>query len=484
MNKYILLGVLITFSFSAFPQRQLSLNDVVSSAKAQSVAAKRAETMKKINDLRFKIYKSSLLPQLAIEGTFPRFTRAVRGITQEDGSVKFKQLDQNRMDVELSLSQSLPWTGGSVYVSSSLDRFDDFNVNEFTYGGDPVSVGFMQSLFSFNPLKWDKRIEPMLYEESKREFVEELERISSEASGYFFDLLTAQISLDIAKLNVNSNDTIYKIAQGRYQLGKIPENELLQLELNLMNSRQAVARAELDYETTRLILRSFLGLNPNEDIQLTTPTNIPEFYVDGRIALTMAWENRSEAVAFDRKIAEAEREVERDVKDGGLNVDIFGRVGLTNQGQNVSDLYVNPVDQAVATIGFNIPIMDWGKQKSNRAMSELNYQLVAYEVQTDTTNFSQEVFTQVKTFDMLRGQVEIAAKADEISQKRYEISKNRYMIGKISITDLSLALTEKDKAKQDYLSALGSFWQAYYQLRSLTLYDFEKGKPLYNPNVK
>ena len=46
----------------------------------------------------------------------------------------------------------------------------------------------------------------------------------------------------ILAINLRSSGfsfTIFKIAEGRYNLGKIAENELLQLELNLMNSRQS-----------------------------------------------------------------------------------------------------------------------------------------------------------------------------------------------------------------------------------------------------
>jgi outer membrane protein len=57
------------------------------------------------------------------------------------------------------------------------------------------------------------------------------------ATRFFFDLLLEQINLEIALKNQANNDTIYKIAQGRYNLGKIAEDELLQLELTLMNCR-------------------------------------------------------------------------------------------------------------------------------------------------------------------------------------------------------------------------------------------------------
>src|SRR5690606_237901 len=97
----------------------------------------------------------------------------------------------------------------------------------------------------------------------------------------------------------------------------------------------------------------------------------------------------------------------------------------------------------------------------------------------DEVNFEQEILTQVRQFEMLRLQIDITRKSDEVAQERYNVAQNRYLIGRIDITNLNIALTEKDDAKRSYILALQSFWQAYYDLRRLTLYDFSTDRPLY-----
>jgi outer membrane protein TolC len=92
--------------------------------------------------------------------------------------------------------------------------------------------------------------------------------------------------------------------------------------------------------------------------------------------------------------------------------------------------------------------------------------------------------TQVRQFEMLRLQIEITKKSDEVALARYNVAQNRYLIGKTDILNLSTALREKDEAKRSYLQALKSFWTSYYDLRRLTLYDFIDRKYLYNPYVK
>ncbi len=458
----------------AYAQDVYDLEQVIEIAKSQSPAYKRAETRKENRYWQYRVFKSNYVPQLSLTGVVPDFNRSVRPVEQNDGTIDFVSVFNSNSNVSLNLEQQVGLTGGTVFLSSSVNRFDNLSTNDYSYGGDPLSIGFRQPIFAYNQLKWDKQIEPLRYEESKREYVEEFEQISKDAASLFFELLSAQVSLQIAKKNLGNNDTIYKIAQGRYELGKIPENELLQLELSVMNSRQAVAQSNLDLETNQLRIRSYLGLSSVTDLSLVIPEKVPVLIIDPDLALSEALRNRQEAIAFKRRLLEADSEVAQAQGESGLNANLFGSFGLTNQAGTLPDIYVRPEDQQRVQLGFSIPIVDWGRQKARVRTAEANYQLVQYTVEQEKVNFEQEVYTQVKTLEMLRDQVKITQKADDISQRRYNIAKNRYLIGKISITDLTIALTEKDQAKRDYINSLGNFWQAYYNLRQLTLYDFEE----------
>ena len=49
------------------------------------------------------------------------------------------------------------------------------------------------------------------------------------------------------------------------------------------------------------------------------------------------------------------------------------------------------------------------------------------------------------------------------------------MIGKIYTLDLNDAQLSKDNARAKYVSEMHLYWYYLYQIRSLTLYDFEEG---------
>lgn len=71
-----------------------------------------------------------------------------------------------------------------------------------------------------------------------------------------------------------------------------------------------------------------------------------------------------------------------------------------------------------------------------------------------------------------------AAKAHAVAGKRFEVAYNRYVIGRIAIDNLYLAQNEKDQAVLQFVQALRGYWQAYYRLRRVTLFDFEVRRPI------
>lgn len=460
-------------------QQTLTLRAYVDMARGESPAAVRADTRRENRYWQYKTFQSEYRPQLVLNSELPTYSNSILPITQEDGTIAFRPVNQNTTGISLGLEQVIPWTGGTISVSGSINRFDNFTTDEVRYQSSPFFISLRQPIFAFNRFKWDRKIEPLRFEESKRAYVEEVEQLSRQATELYFDLLLAQKSYEIAANNVANNDTVYKIAEGRYQLGKIPENDLLQLELNLMNSQLAVSQAELDLETSALALKSFVGLDPDAELTLLTPEGMPAFDVNMEKALEEAANNRQQSLAFERRELEAQRDVASARRNAGVGGNIFANFGVAGQGSTLQELAGSFSPQTVANVGLRVPILNGGRLKAVRETAEANQRLTEFTVAQDRINFEQEISTQVRRFDMLRERVKVTQRSEEVAQRRYDIAKNRYLIGKISITDLSVALNEKDQAVRTYVESLRNLWTAYYDLRRLTLYDFENQQELY-----
>jgi outer membrane protein TolC len=88
------------------------------------------------------------------------------------------------------------------------------------------------------------------------------------------------------------------------------------------------------------------------------------------------------------------------------------------------------------------------------------------------------VVVQVEKFSLLKDQLSTAREADKVSESGYQIALKQFQNGEISITDLNIALSEREDAKRDYIRSLQTYWEAYYNLRILTLYDFEQNQKI------
>ena len=75
-----------------------------------------------------------------------------------------------------------------------------------------------------------------------------------------------------------------------------------------------------------------------------------------------------------------------------------------------------------------------------------------------------------------------AEEADKVAENGYQIALKKFQNGEISITDLNISLAERESAKRDYISTLEAYWRSYYNLRILTLYDFEMHQKIWYNN--
>ena len=128
-------------------------------------------------------------------------------------------VNQTNPNLNFGLQQPIALTGGTISANTGYNFFNNRVTNFNQWSATVLNVQLIQPIFAYNPLKWDKRTRPIQFEESKRLYAERMEGISREAVSFFFDVLRQQVNEQIALFNLANNDTIYKIEQGRYNIG-------------------------------------------------------------------------------------------------------------------------------------------------------------------------------------------------------------------------------------------------------------------------
>lgn len=448
-------------------------------AKDQSPKAIQAKHTFRASYWEYRSYRAELLPNLILKGSLPDYRRNLKTIEDTEGKHVIEE-NANQMAANLYLQQNIGLTGGTFRINTSMNRTDEFGKRDTSYyiSSPIINIGYSQPLFGFNALKWKKKIEPLKYEEAKRTYLQEMENISMQASRLFFDMIMAQQNLKTAKLNYANTDTLYKIAKGRYNIGTIAENELLQMELSFLNAGSAVNEAEVDLQLKKLRLKSFLGLNDLYDLELIIPENIPDMELRFDEVLALAKENNPLIIQYQRQLIEADQNVAQTRAQRGLSAQLDVNYGLNQSAASISKVYKDPREQQNVSIDLTIPILDWGKGRGQVKMAQSRREVVRATVEQALIDFEQEMFLIVMQFNRQDDQVKISEKADLISQNRYNVTKERFLIGKIDVLDLNVAQSERDQAKTKYINTLGNFWQYYFNMRKLTLYDFEKNAPI------
>ena len=446
----------ITLSAQTETDRQVfTLDHAIALAQEQSPEAQAARHTYRSAYWSYRSFRANYLPSVSLISN-PYLNRQINKVTQPDGTELFIRQNQLSTDLGLQISQNLSLTGGNFFVQTSSQRMDELGTGATAYSTQPISIGYSQSLFGYNYLKWDKRIEPVRFREAGKAYAETLELIASKTCELFYSLATAQTNLNIAAANYASADTLYRYARGRYNIGNITENEMLQLEVNKLNEETNLMQARIEVEDAMLTFRSFLGIREDVTIEVAPSDSLPSFEIPLYEALRQAYANSPD-------------------------MDMYQRLrGLSQTSDKFKESYRDPLDQQYVSLSIAIPILDWGRGKGKVRVAKSQVELVETQVAQGMTDFELNVRKMVRQFNLQGRQVLVAAKTDRTAQKRYEVALRLYLLGKSTILDLNAATTEKDAARRNYMTAMQTYWTLYYGLRSMTQYDFEHDRPLWH----
>lgn len=456
----------------------LTLSEALQKARANSPISKQIKSQYQAEQWRFKSNRALLLPQLDLNAQIPGFTRAINQISQPDGSILFRPQSQNFSSATLSLSQNLLATGGTLSLNSGLSRIDLFedqggNPN-FYWRSAPLFLSYSQPLFRINQIKWNWEQQKISYDEATRFQLERLEDLNIQVTQKYFELLISEVQLQNSEYNLRNNDTIFRISQGRYGIGKIAENELLQVELGLMNARNSVEQTRVKKLTSEKELRNLLGEYENSGkISVILPFQVPRPAIDPEKARTEARENRSDYKTLEMNENMARMNLRASRISRRFTADLTLSVGYNQTATSLPNAFKDLQSQQSAFVGINVPLHNGGRNKALVKIAENELNATMESIKNQKNQIDIQVFNQVMQLRQLQTSLDISAKTDTIAQRRYEMAKNRYLIGKIDITNLTIAQQEKDDALINYLQTLQEYWLAWYYLRRSTLFDFE-----------
>jgi outer membrane protein TolC len=453
--------------------RPLTLAEAIELAQRQGLRARAAVGTRDAARQRDRAFTARRLPQLSLGGNLPIYTRAISPVVQPDGSTLFRPQQQTDASLNLTMSQRLPLTGGDLFVSSAVSRLDVSGSQDFrNWSTTPLSLGIRQQILRPNLFKWEGREQDLRADAAERQYLEAREDVALAVTAAFFDLYTARLGLENAARNAATNDTLYTLNKGRFDVGKIGENDLLQSELALLRARNAVDGARLEYDRSMASFRLALNVGSETPVDIVVTSEVPGVEADTLVAVEQALRNRAQVVEAQLQDVQAKRRITEARLNNGIGATVSASVGLNQTAPDVNAAYRDLLNQQRFSLNVQMPIVQWGARSGEVQAARAEQDRVTAVNRADREQLIQEAHFAALQLAQSRRSLALAAKSDTVAAKRFEVAYNRYVIGRIGIDNLYLAQNEKNQALEQYLQALRGYWLAYYRLRRITLYDF------------
>ena len=459
------------------PRNPLTLEEVVARAQQHGLSAQAAENAREAALWRDRAFGARLLPQLSLQGVAPSYSKSISPVIQPNGSTLFIPRGETQSSANLLLAQAIPNIGAQAYIGSGLTRVQPFQANERLYWrSSPIFFGIQQDIFRPRTLHWDRREQDIRGDLAERQFQEAREDVAARAAAAYFDLYASQVAERNAIANASVNDSLYTISKGRYEVGKIGENDLLQSELALLRARAAVDAARLESERALAVLKLELNLAPEDSISIAPPPLPVRMEVQPELAVSEARRNLSTVADLELQRVQARRRVNEARLRNGPGAKLTAQMGYNQTASLLDDVFRSPLEQRQLELNVQMPLIQWGAGRNDLRSARAEQARVGNIAERTEREVSNEAHFAARQYAQALRQMEIAAKADTVATKRFDVAKDRYVIGRIAIDNLFIAQNEKDAASLAYVQAVRGYWLAYYRLRRLTLYDFQQGK--------
>lgn len=459
---------------------KLDLISTVQIANSKSLAAFKAKNMYLANYWEYRTYQAERLPSLSLNMTpFRYYSDIISRYDSQKNIDVYRKQQSLYSSGNLAIEQNFDLTGGTFYVDTELGYFRSFGektTNQFSTV--PIRIGYRQDLIGYNQFRWERRIAPVKFKRAQMELISELEETAVTASGYFFDLAMAQAKLELAKENLRNTDKLYKIGEEKHKIASIRQSELLTLELDRVNAKNSLLNARIDLKRSMFALAAYLNLDKNTNIKIRLPDFPKKIKLSVEKALMLVHQNNPLYLESKQRLLESRQRLDKTKKESMFNARFSASMGFNQVAETFKSAYRNPLQQDIVTLSLSIPLLDWGVRKGRCNMARNNLNVAELTAQQNENNLEEEVIITVGDFTVQQQMISSFEKAVQLAKVAYEQTQERFIIGKADINSLTLSSNRRQEAQQNFITSLKNYWQSYFKIRKLTLYDFEKGTSL------
>lgn len=382
-------------------------------------------------------------------------------------------------------------TGGTFAVTQPILATDgvialtnNFSWNSSALSGSPVNEKFnnnlnlslTQPLFTYNRTRTTIKSLELNNENARLNYAIQRLALEKSVAQYFYNVYLSQMNLTIKQEELDNTQKSYEIIKNKADAGLSALGELYQAEVSLATAKSSVESGRVNLENAKDILKQYIGMDIFENMAVIADVNVTPVEVDEKKALEHGLASRMElrqrqisveTSMFDMLAVKALNEFRGDMKLS---------VGLSSVETDFNNLIPNQKNSPAATLGFNIPLYDWGEKKARIRSQEAVINTQKLGVTNQQTQIKVDIRQSIRNLGNLKNQIGIAFITQKNSQLTYDINLERYKNGDLTSMDLNLFQQQLSTSKMSYAQALINYKIELLNLKIQSLFDFSKNE--------
>lgn len=378
-------------------------------------------------------------------------------------------LATNEVSTQQAKAQLLP--GLSASVGENLSVYPKPGTT--TYTG---SYSLNSSLLLFDGGKTSKNVEQMKLQESAANFsiLESEKNIQMSILQTYAKILYANEAVKVYEETVKTSE--YQVSRGQAMLkaGSISASDLAQLESQLSSDKYQLVVAQNSLSTAQLQMRQLLELNPEQEMQVSTPQLDKTDVLQPMSSLQSVYETALKVMPQIKsgKISTQVASIETERAKAGYlpKVTLNASAGTGHSSSNSYGLGTQLSDNLNAGVGLavSIPILSNRENKSAVEKARLSQKTAQLEL----TNTEKTLLSEIQTVyqEALSAQSQYYAGNEKVKalETSYELIEKQYNLGIKNTLEL---LTEKNNLLSARQSLLQAKYTAIMDMQVLNLYQ-------------
>jgi outer membrane protein len=383
----------------------------------------------------------------------------------------------------LRIDQPILMTDGEVSLVNTFGwqyNNSDFQgtSNETKSFSNDLYLSINQPLFTYNRQKMELRGIELDFENANISYALQKLNLERNVAQHFYNVHLAQMNLEIAKEELENTQKSFEIIQNKVDAGLVAKEESYQAELNLSNAKSNLYNSRVSLENTKDEFKVFLGMDISEELFVMADVTEDSVSVDLDKAVNFGLSSRMEIRQREIDIENSQFQLVRTKSLNEFKGNLLVSVGVFGEDEMIGEMLGNPTRSPRVSMGFNIPLWDWGEQKARVKAQEAVLTTANLDLEQDKLQIILDIRRVYRSLQNQLYQIEIARQNNKNAELTYEINLERYANGDLTSMDLNLFQTQLSEKKMSLARALINYKLELLNLKIQTLYDFENQMPV------